>query len=205
MTDDDSPLTRRRVLGSIATIGTAGALGATTWAELSDQETARATAKAGSIDLKANGNDETVTLDFGDDLSNGFSETKSVDLTNAGSLPGQALCFAVSNSTSGEGENFEPETNTDEGDGGELDDVADLDISLSGGGASYTIYEGTASGVTAVDTCANLDPTLDGQTFTLDVSLSIPDENVNEAMGDTFSFDLTTTLYDEDQTTGNSS
>ena len=159
-------------------------------------------AQAGSIDLKANGGDQTVTVDFGDDLANGFSETQSIDLTNAGSLPGQALCFAVSNFSSGEGQNFEPETNTDTSDGGELDDVATLDIGLSGGGASYSIYEGPASGVSSLDTCANLDPALEGQTFTLDVALSVPDENVNEAMGDQFSFDLTATLYDEDQTSG---
>ena len=186
----------------MAVIGVAGALGATTWAEMSDEETATVDAQAGSIDLQANGADETVTVDFGDDLSNGFSETQTIDLTNAGSLPGEALCFAVSNFTSGEGENFEPEENTDPGDGGELDDVATLDIGLSGGGASYSIYEGPASGVTSLDTCANLDPALDGQTFTLDIALSIPDENVNQAMGDEFSFDLTATLYDENQTDG---
>lgn len=202
MADNKPTLTRRRVLGSIATIGVAGALGATTWAEMSDQETTTVDAKAGSIDLKANGNDTIVTLDFGDDLANGFSETKSVDLTNAGSLPGQALCFSVSNFTSGEGENFEPEGNTDTSDGGELDDVATLDIGLSGGGASYSVYEGAASGVTSLDTCLNLDPTLDGQTFTLNVALSVPDENVNQAMGDELSFDLATTLYDKDQTSG---
>lgn len=202
MTDDKPTLTRRRVLGSIATIGIAGALGAATWAELSDEETATVDAQAGSIDLQANGADETVTVDFGDDLANGFSETQTIDLTNAGSLPGQALCFATSNFSSGEGENFEPETNTDTADGGELDDVATLDIGLSGGGASYSVYEGPASGATSLDTCVNLDPPLEGQTFTLDIALSIPDENVNQAMGDTFNFDLTATLYDENQTSG---
>ncbi|EMA55788.1 hypothetical protein [Halococcus thailandensis] len=166
---------------------------------MSDQETGTVQAKSGSIDLKANGNDETVTLDFGDDLSNGFSETQSMNLTNVGSLPGQALNFAVSNFTSREGENFEPEENTDESDGGELDDVADLSINLSGGEASYTVYEGAASGVTSLDTDVNLEPPLTDQTFTLNVTLSIPEENVNEAMGDEFNFDLTSTLYDTNQ------
>lgn len=202
MAEDKPILTRRRVLGSIATIGIAGVLGAATWAEMSDTETATVDAQAGSIDLQANGADETVTVDFGDALSNGFSETQTIDLTNAGSLPGQSLCFAVENFTSGEGENFEPETNTDTADGGELDDVATLTIDVSGGGSSYSIYDGAASGVTSVDTCVNLDPPIEGQTFTLDIALSVPDENVNEAMGDEFTFDLTITLYDENQTTG---
>ena len=206
MTDDKPTLTRRRVLGSLATIGIAGALGATTWAEMSDQETGTVQAKSGSIDLKVNGGDETVTLDFGDDLANGDSATRSLDLTNTGSLPGQALSFAVSNYSSTEGENFEPEGNTDESDGGELDDVADLDISLSGDGTSYTIYEGAASGVSSLDTVTNLDPSLTDQTFTLDVTLSIPEENVNDAMGDELEFDLVATLYDTERSSdGNGS
>lgn len=194
MTDDKPTLTRRRVLGSIATIGTAGALGATTWAEMTDTENATVDAKAGSIDLKANGNDETVTIDFGDDLSNGFSDTQSFDLTNNGSLPGEALNFAVSNFNSGEGANPEPETDTT-GEG-ELDDVADLDITLNGDSASYSIHQGAASGVSSLDTSVNLDPSLTNQTFTLDLAMSIPEENINQAMGDVFSFDLAVTLYD---------
>ena len=204
MTDDKPILTRRRVLGSIATIGIAGALGAGTWAELSDEETATVDAQAGSIDLKANGDDQTVSVDFGDDIANGFSETRTIDLTNAGSLPGRALCFGVSNFSSSEGQNFEPETNTDTSDGGELDDVATLTVDLSGGGASYSVYDGPASGVESLDTCVNLDPALEGQTFSLDVALSVPDQNVNEAMGDQFGFDLTATLYDENQSSGGS-
>jgi spore coat-associated protein N len=202
MTDNKPTLTRRRVLGSITTIGIAGVLGAATWAEMSDEETATVDAQAGSIDLQANGADETVTVDFGDDLANGFSETQTIDLTNAGSLPGEAMCFAVSNFTSGEGDNFEPEGDTDPANGGELDDVADLTITLSGGGASYPVYDGPANGVSSLDTCVDLEPPLEGQTFTLDIALSIPEENVNDAMGDTFSFDLAFTMFDTEQTGG---
>lgn len=198
MADDKPILTRRRVLGSVATIGIAGALGATTWAQMNDTEQATVTAQAGTLDLKANGDDTVVTIDFGDSLSNGFEGTQTIDLTNVGSLPGEALCFDVSNFTSDEGETPEPETNTDTTDGGELDDVANLDITLSGGGTTYNVYSGTASGVTTVDTCANLEPALTDQTFTLDITLSIPEESVNEAMGDSFSFDLAFTLYDTD-------
>ncbi len=61
MADDNSPLTRRRVLGGMATIGAAGAVGAGTWAQFSDTEDAtRLTATAGTLDLKVDENDNPL-------------------------------------------------------------------------------------------------------------------------------------------------
>lgn len=203
MADDNPTLTRRRVLGSVATIGVAGALGATTWAEMSDTENATVSAEAGTLDLEVGGTNALVQVDFGDNLTNGDAPSRTIDLTNVGSLPGEALCFSTSNFSSTEGTNPDAETNTDTSDGGELDDVADLIITLSGDGeTTYSIHDGAASGVESLNTCENLDTALEDQTYTLDITLDVPDEPVNEAMGDKFSFDLAATLHDTDQSGG---
>ncbi|EMA50260.1 SipW-dependent-type signal peptide-containing protein [Halococcus thailandensis] len=67
--NDKSPLTRRRVLGGMATIGAAGALGAGSWAAFSDRAQTDGTFTAGELDGKisyeASYNGETVNSTSG--------------------------------------------------------------------------------------------------------------------------------------------
>ncbi|WP_256686851.1 hypothetical protein [Halococcus qingdaonensis] len=89
--NDKSPLTRRRVLGGMATIGAAGALGAGSWAAFSDEsQTLDATLEAGELDGST-----TFTGSYNDnDISNSLTnvevsgEGEGVEVTLSDIKPG---------------------------------------------------------------------------------------------------------------------
>jgi len=91
MSDNNIELTRRRVLGGIATVGAASAAaGAGTFAFFSDTETSTDNAvQAGTVDL--NSPNSTVSYSVGDEIAPGESFTLQIETTYTGSIDGVTL------------------------------------------------------------------------------------------------------------------
>ena len=145
MTDDnDKPiLTRRRVLGGMATIGAAGAAGAGSWAAFSDEsEPLDATLEAGKIEgsmeytASYNGNevDETLTnvnvpsdvvgdgVEFAlTDVKPGDRGSITLDISVNGNPAWVAACLDISNSQENERSGVEKAAGNDTS-GGELEE-----------------------------------------------------------------------------------
>lgn len=138
MTDDDKfGLSRRKVLGSIGTIGVAaGGIGASTWAGYTDDEIKELTTSAGSLDLRISENgtgnwrNGPIPMRLSE-LSPGDSVRHCEWLKNVGQTDSACLEISVSNVRSNEGQskydnrhkyNPDAETDTKHSNGGELDD-----------------------------------------------------------------------------------
>jgi predicted ribosomally synthesized peptide with SipW-like signal peptide len=206
MTDDKPVLTRRRILGGMATIGVAGALGAGTWAQMHDTEQAAVAATAGTLNLRANGGNATIPVKF-KNLKNGDSKTETVTLTNTGSIPGESLCFYIPKSSIEERENSYMEAEREAGESGltgpndgELREYTSLEISVGGQNVFGPALLRPDNIVGQEDrVCINLDPALADQELPLEITLHVNDDDVSTAMSDSFSFDLNFTLYDNEQ------
>lgn len=215
MTDDKPTLTRRRVLGSMATIGAAGAVGAGAWAQFSDEETGRVVAQAGTLDLRINGGDRRATVDVGqlspeDNVDDPDSPPHTFEaryeLTNVGNTTGNRVEVVIPSAgvQSMERDNPEPETNT--GGQGELDDQLEVRAFLDndsndgngnkgyffGGSDSYVPFEDVLDNTYGVN--ENIDGG-GGDSDDLVIQGRFPDrEDNNEAMGDRVRFDVEATL-----------
>ena len=178
---DDNRLTRRRVLSGIGTIGAAGALGAGTWAAYSDTETKRLATQAGTLDLKVEGEDgQRDSQDDSEDmihvqsgpLAPGEAFTDVEKLTNTGSVAGQCVSITIGDVSSSEVENPESETNT--GGNGELDDQLGLRAALDVGDGIEFFFGGS-------DSIADFDD-VRGETFF--VNEELPKTGTNDESGD---------------------
>lgn len=128
MDDDKFGLSRRKVLGSIGTIGiAAGGIGASTWAGYTDDEVKQLSTHAGSLDLRIseNGNSNwqngPVRVKLGE-ISPGDSVKDTEYLKNVGQTDGACLGMRIKNVKSREGKTPDAETDQNHGNGGELDD-----------------------------------------------------------------------------------
>jgi len=89
MAHTDITMTRRKLLGAVATVGAAGAgAGAGTAALFSDTETSTASTSAGTLNLTLDGQDTTVQFLLETGIAPGDSGTSSVTLQNTGSVTG---------------------------------------------------------------------------------------------------------------------
>jgi hypothetical protein len=206
---DNNDLTRRKILGSTALIGTAASIGIGSWAQLSDTEVKRVFTEAGGgLDLKVEGQDGVIrvpnegTLTF----ARGDSVTDSEQLTNTGSVPGVEVGVSIRTYDTNEGdENPESETDTDPSNGGEFGDHLLIKVFLEQDDAIVDYFFGSANAYADYSTAAN------GGTQFLTLPTPIAnDTNVEtnlvfqllypdfftEAIGDDLVFDLVVTLND---------
>ncbi|MHB9288139.1 TasA family protein [Halobacteriales archaeon Cl-PHB] len=97
MSDTQITVTRRRLLGAVATVGVGGAgAGAGTTALFSDSETSSNTVQAGTLDLTLDSRNSSVTLLSESNVAPGASGSDSVTLANAGSVTGYVDVEVVS-------------------------------------------------------------------------------------------------------------
>lgn len=135
MTDGSIRITRRRVLGSLATVGGASAAtGAGTMAYLTDTESSSGNAvHAGTLDLQLDGADQQVTFLDADNIQPTDSGNESVLLGNTGSLEGtvEIDIDAIRDYENGilKKEEQEGDTTTDQG---ELQKYLDVRIEIDG-------------------------------------------------------------------------
>ncbi len=122
MADDKPTLTRRRVLGGMATVGAAGAFGAGTWARFKDTEQKQITVSAGTLDLKVDGNNGPIPVTI-NDLENGEAAEDCETLTNVGNTPGGVLRFDIGDIV--ENENGRSEVEIEAGDDDDTGELAD--------------------------------------------------------------------------------
>lgn len=142
-TDDGVTITRRRLLGSILTLGAAGsATGAGTYATFEDTEQSRGnTVTAGTLDLVLGFGENRKLIDV-EGQAPGRSGARSLLVQNNGSIPA-TLTFAVESITDAENGIVEPEEEAagETDDGGEL--AASLGIKISaalGFGSDPDVY-----------------------------------------------------------------
>jgi hypothetical protein len=210
---EDTDLTRRKLLGSTALIGTAASIGIGSWAQLSDTEIKRVFTEAGGgLDLKVEGQDGvirvpdegTITLAAGDT----FSDTE--ELRNEGSVPGVEVGINLTTRDSTEGdENPESETDTDPSNGGEFDTHLQIKAFLEQDGAtvgyfygsadSYANYADVVGGGAQFLTLPNPLDNQSTETTNLVFQLLYPDF-FNDSIGDTLTFDIGVTLNDDGAT-----
>ncbi|RJT07084.1 hypothetical protein [Halococcus sp. IIIV-5B] len=208
MTDDKQLLTRRRMLGSVATVGVAGAIGANTWAQFRDDERGNLNATAGSIDLQVNGSDETAQFDFPSIRNQG---TQTAQLTNAGDLASDSLGVFITEGSFTNAENGitepEAEAGDDTPDQGELRDTALFTLEI-GDGPIATIgpmpINETFVGESNIQYLNGVDIAPNGnQTVPLTLSIDLPEEEDNsDVMTDSIGFELTLRLLRDEQTQG---
>jgi hypothetical protein len=229
MADDKPTLTRRRVLGGMATVGVAGAAGAGAWAGYSDTEVAETAANAGTLNLgltsvpqfsDITGNQVTVdgstlSVSIGE-MAPGDLKTATIALENKGSVDANALGVEVTGVDSGEGDSPESETGSF-GSEGELDNQIDMSVHWAGGsnligsaGHNVSSYDSSDfrdfsnvkqhNGPYIANDVDNLSAG-DSNNY-LKIHLHYkdldPSEN-NQSQGDTLSFDLDITAYQNNQ------
>lgn len=192
MTDDKSTLTRRRVLGGLATVGAAGAVGVGTWAEFSDEESADVTVSAGTLDLKVNGGDTSDGTTFElKKVTPGENGSQTISLENAGNITG-VLTGDITDVTSSGSETSEPEKNVDPDNSGDLGQY--LELKFSGTDALTNPTWDT------LDWYVNHGPfTLDDnmkgdESDDLTIEWRVPSDVGNAIQGDTVTFHVTATL-----------
>ncbi len=175
---------RRRILASLMSVALAGAMiGGGVLAAFQDAETSPGNAfAAGTLDLKVDGNDDpNVQAYFAvENAKPGDTGSVEINLTNAGTIDGEAY-LKVENVTDGEGENPEPETDTDEP--GDLSENLILTITWPEG--SYSDALRWLQGATV-----DLGSLGAGEAKTITISYEIPEWVGNEIQGDTVSFDI---------------
>lgn len=133
MSDNNIELTRRRVLGGIATVGAASAaVGAGTFAAFSDTETSSGNSvTAGTLDLQLNPNSSgSTSIDFGT-IAPGDSGYLVIELTNDGSIDATLQSINIGD-VSEDGSLTESLTTNSDGEDpnsdGELDDYLEIGV-----------------------------------------------------------------------------
>ena len=214
--DNDKPtLTRRRVLGSMATVGAAGAVGATTWSRFTDEEKKRVTATVGTLDLRVKHegtwyNGTTIEVNAGP-LENGGTFEDCETLQNTGNIAGDGITVGLSNVQDFEGGQPEPEEDTG-GSGagsGELSKYLSIRGTLDCGddgeypctpGApdasldEYVLLSNAAGGEITVNGEIPVDGTCE-LCFSVKLDEShLERDNANDAMADKAQFDLNLAL-----------
>ena len=213
MADDKSPLTRRRVLGGMATIGAAGAVGAGTWSRFTDEENKQVTVSAGTLDLTVDGyNGETVEVNGGP-LKNGGKFEDCETLKNIGNVAGDTLIVELPTDGLVDYENGleEPEegidtTGGDPGAGrGELSQYLSIKGSIGcvdspctphANGAQYGYVPLNQALGYPIEVPVDMGKNDECQLcFTVKLSEEYVDsDNANDAMGDSTQFDIDLTL-----------
>ena len=220
MTDDNKfGLSRRKVLGSIGTIGiAAGGIGASTWAGYTDDEVKQLSTNAGSLDLRISENGSSnwqngpVTVGLSE-LSPGDTVSDTEYLKNVGQTDGACLGMSISNVRSDEGQSvyndpdvYNPEAETDRqhSNGGELDDqvkvkgkVTDVSTGEVLAYFPFVPFNYARNGMVTVlgDNGVILEKN-GGNKLKLDVYFKFPHRSDNnEAMKDSLTFDLDMRLY----------
>lgn len=220
MTDDNKfGLSRRKVLGSIGTIGiAAGGIGASTWAGYTDDEVKQLSTHAGSLDLRISENGRTnwrngpVKVGLSE-ISPGETVSDTEYLKNAGQTDGACLGMRISNVRSDEGQSvynnsdvYNPESETDRqhSNGGELDDqvkvkgtVTDLSTGEVLGSFPYVPFHYARQGmITILGDDGVILHKNGGNKLKMEVDFKFPHRpDNNEAMKDTLTFDLDMRLY----------
>jgi spore coat-associated protein N len=179
MADDKPTLTRRRVLGGMATIGAAGAVGASTWAEFSDTDSSTVSVTAGTFELNASRHSFSVQDVYPDE-----SGSWDVTLTNTGSVAGK-LTGDIKNVNNDGGVSADPES----GNSGDLSGVLELAFSGAGGiqepGSFDTVDWYEEYGDFLIDSHMT-----GGESHTLTIEWKVPDDAGNDIQGDKLTFDL---------------
>lgn len=194
MSDDNTyGLTRRRVLGGLATVGAASAAaGAGTMAYFSDtEESTDNTVSAGTLDLKADGGDSAVTTVNVSDVAPGESGSDSTSLSNSGSIDG-SVDLVFGSASNSEGDN--PESEGDTSSPGDLGGVLEVTVSVGStqvrSGTFNSVFDGTeADANVALASGGSKDLTIDW---------SLPSSAGNDIQGDSVSGDITIELNQTD-------
>jgi spore coat-associated protein N len=190
MADDKPTLTRRRVLGGMATIGAAGAVGAGTWAAFSDEESATGSATAGTLDLKVENTDisgRKVTLGNGDLAPGDDGSYSNITLKNTGNVAGE-LRADLNITSAQENDRNEAETADDPNSGGngELDNVLELQVpGQNSGWRSLRFYDENTPYTLANSLSDSKDIT---------IKWRVPEDADNSIQSDSVTFDVTFTL-----------
>lgn len=191
-------LTRRRLLGGVATVGAASAAaGAGTGALLVDSEESTGNSvSAGTLDLTLDGGDQTVQFLSETGVAPGDSGQARLPVSNAGTLAGSvavevADCTSYENGLSGN-ESAVDDTGGDPGAGnGELDQYLEVHAAFANGPELWTGYD-TVDARLRTGTVYDLDYVLDGgasDEFVLDWRL--PDATGDDAQSDSVELALT--------------
>jgi hypothetical protein len=220
MTDDDKfGLSRRKVLGSIGTIGiAAGGIGASTWAGYTDDEVKQLSTHAGSLDLRISDDGESnwrngpVPVELAE-ISPGDTVRDREYLKNVGQTDGACLGLQISNVASDEGQsnydnpnvyNPDAETDTNKGNGGELDDQIKIKGKITDEESGEVLarfpwlpfHHAQKGMVTILGEDGVLLEKDGGNKLCMDVKFRFPHrKDNNEAMKDSLSFDLDLKLY----------
>jgi predicted ribosomally synthesized peptide with SipW-like signal peptide len=207
--NDKSPLTRRRVLGGMATVGVAGAVGAGTWARFRDEETKEVTMSAGTLDLQVSDDNSTPLSVNIDDLANGEAVQDCETLSNAGTVAGRQLSFGLDITGQSENGRNEAEKDVDGsgGDPGELLQYLYIKGQVKCNGTEYDCFSTQAStSYTSLKQVANRsdpfvvdlnDELIDGANCEFCFTVwfkSDADGYSSDAMGDSVEFDINITL-----------
>lgn len=228
MPDKKPKFTRRKLLGGLAIIGTAGATGAGTIALSRDNETERTTVTAGgpenststgsesdqnrTLDLKVGGSEGVIKVNAGT-LQPGDTFKNCETLSNSGDISGRVLSMSIPKDSieTKEGTNYDEETDTS-GEG-ELEDHLDLKAYLvtpnakksrlffHGGKETYIPFNTVVDrGPAPVDFSENdLKPIVGEQKYEFCFVLRYASEDSREVFGDVLGFDIELTLEQQSQ------
>lgn len=194
MPGEETRLSRRRVLGGLLTVGAASAAaGAGTMAAFSDSESSSGNAvSAGTLDLKLDGSDQTVTFLNEQGVAPGDSGQSVLPIENAGTVAG-TLEIEVSNVESSENGYSGAENGQDNSpNDGELDEYLELRADLDGS----RIIDWTYANQIPVGQTYQLTTLSGGASADLTVEWRLQSAD-NVAQSDGFSFDLTFRLIQE--------
>lgn len=199
MSDDNSKLTRRRVLGGLATVGAAGAIGgAGTMAYFSDtEESTGNSVSAGTMDLNINGDDSAVTTLDVADKAPGDSGSESHSISNSGTVDG-VVDVLFSSASNNEGDTSDAEGDTSSP--GDLGGVLEVDVYLDDDGDTSSTGDQTVAGSGTFDSVfdgseadAN-HPLPAGGSSNLVIEWEIPTTAGNDIQGDSVSGDISVEL-----------
>lgn len=151
-----------------------------------------------TLDLKVNG--KSQSLDFGP-VRNGMGYEKTVQIKNTGNSPGTHLCTAVKNVTGSENGLLEPERDVGDNSGSsELPQYLNVRVGIQNpndGGPVNTIRAKKPLENTDRQ-CVALENDLTTDEADIVVEVIVDEENINNAMSDTATFDVELTLYEKD-------
>lgn len=190
MTEQALTFTRRRVLGSLLTVGTASAAaGAGTMAAFSDVESSSGnTVQAGTLDLALDGADQTVTFLDVSGIQPGDSGSSSVTLGNTGTLAGdlEVDVAAIRDHENGfyGKESGQDGTSSD----GELDDYLELRATI---GTATVWPRQTVSKLTVGATYSPNATITGGGTGTFTLEWWLPTDTTDIVQSDSVELDLT--------------
>lgn len=204
MTDHPIRLSRRRLLGSVLTVGAAGAAtGAGTAAYFTDSETSTGNdVVSGTLDLTLDGGNTTVTFLAATGIVPGDSGQETLAVANAGSLPGyvDVSVAALTNYENGlvGNENSSDGSGGDPGQGnGELQDELEVVAYFQNGGGGNEVYLGSSAYETiATKLPAGTDfdvdhPLAGGASDTFVLEWRLPGSTGNEVQSDGVELELT--------------